>query len=59
VDNALKKMLGNMREKETLKTRFRQVLEHYITQRETLGWPVSAARKEELAKHVRQSLDNL
>lgn len=59
VDDTLKKILGNMRERETLKTRFRQVLDYYITQRETLGWPVSTAKKEELAKHVRQSLDNL
>lgn len=59
VDGTLKKILGNMQDKRTLKTRFRQVLEYYITQREALGWPVSAAKKEELAKHVRQSLDNL
>jgi predicted DNA-binding protein len=59
VDGTLKKILGSMREKEALKSRFRQILDHYITQRETLGWPVSAAKKEELAKHVRQSLDNL
>jgi len=59
VDGTLKKMLGNMRERETLKARFRQVLDHYITQREALGWPISVTRKEELAKHVRQSLDNL
>src|SRR5690606_33454564 len=42
VDGTLKKMLGNMREREILKSRFRQVLDYYITQRETLGWPVSA-----------------
>ncbi|WP_255501749.1 hypothetical protein [Olivibacter sp. SDN3] len=42
-----------------MKSRFRQVLDYYITQREALGWPVSAAKKEELAKHARQSLDNL
>lgn len=59
VDGTLKKILGNMRERETLKSRFRQVLDYYITQRETLGWPVSAAKKEELAGRARQSLDNL
>src|SRR5690606_36120592 len=50
VDGTLKKILGNMPERETLKSRFRQVLDYYITQREALGWPVSAAKKEELAK---------
>src|SRR5690606_29403927 len=59
VDGTLKKILGSMREKEALKSRFRQVLDYYITQREALGWPVSTAKKEELAKHARQSLDNL
>ncbi|SFC85092.1 hypothetical protein SAMN05421747_1384 [Parapedobacter composti] len=59
VDGTLKKILGNMRERETLKSRFRQVLDYYITQREALGWPVSAAKKEELAGRARQSLDNL
>jgi len=59
VDGTLKKVLGNMRGRETLKSRFRQILDYYITQREALGWPVSAAKKEELAKHARQSLDNL
>jgi len=59
ISRILKKILGNMRERETLKSRFRQVLDYYITQREALGWPVSAAKKEELAGRARQSLDNL
>ena len=59
VDGTLKQLLGSLRDKETLKASFRKLLDYYITQRETLGWPVSAARKEELARHVRQSLDNL
>ncbi|WP_448103913.1 BfmA/BtgA family mobilization protein [Pedobacter panaciterrae] len=46
-------------EKVQLKMRFKKLLEYYITQRETLGWPVSAAKKEDLQNHVRQSLENL
>jgi len=42
-----------------LKSHFGKILEHYITQRETLGWSVSAAKKEELAKQVRNALDKL
>lgn len=59
VDATLNKVLGNMQDKRALKTKFRQILDYYITQREALGWGTSAAKKEELAKHARQSLDNL
>jgi len=46
-------------EKELLKLRFKKLLEYYISQREGLGWQVSAAKKDELQSHVRQSLENL
>ncbi|MDR6733965.1 MULTISPECIES: BfmA/BtgA family mobilization protein [Sphingobacterium] len=59
LDKVLKKLLLGIAEKQELKDNFRKILEHYISQRETLGWPVSAARKEELAKQVREALDNL
>jgi len=55
IDNQLKQLMTKVGEKDTLKSNFSKILEHYITQRETLGWPVSAARKEELAKQVRQA----
>jgi len=59
LDKVLKKLLLGIAEKQELKDGFRKILEHYISQRETLGWPVSAARKEELAKQVREALDKL
>ncbi|WP_333887550.1 BfmA/BtgA family mobilization protein [Sphingobacterium siyangense] len=59
LDKVLKKLLLGIAEKQELKDSFRKILEHYISQRETLGWPVSAARKEELAKQVREALDKL
>lgn len=48
-----------LEEKAVLKLRFKKLLEYYISQREGLGWPVSAAKKEELQSHVLQSLENL
>lgn len=59
LDKVLKKLLLGIAEKQELKDNFRKILEQYISQRETLGWPVSATRKEELAKQVREALDNL
>lgn len=46
-------------EKVLLKSRFKQILEYYINQRESLGWPVSNIKKEDLQAHVKQSLENL
>lgn len=46
-------------EKSKLKSSFREILNYYINQRESLGWPVSAAKKEELQSHVRKSLENI
>lgn len=59
LDRALKRTFASMAEKQALKDGFRKVLEHYISQRETLGWPVSAAKKDELARQVREALDKL
>ncbi|WP_449333606.1 BfmA/BtgA family mobilization protein [Sphingobacterium kyonggiense] len=59
LDSDLKRLIVALAEKDKLKSGFRKILEHYIAQRETLGWPVSAAKKEELAKQVRQALENL
>lgn len=59
MDANLKNLILALGEKETLKSNFRKILEHYIAQRETLGWPVSATKKEELAKQVRNAVEKL
>lgn len=59
MDANLKNLIVALGEKETLKSNFRKILEHYIAQRETLGWPVSATKKEELAKQVRNAVEKL
>ncbi len=59
LDKVLKKIFLGITQKQELKDGFRRILEHYIAQRETLGWPVSNAKKEELAKQVREALDKL
>lgn len=59
LDKAIARTQNNLEEKALLKIRFKKILEYYITQRESMGWPVSAAKKEELQNHIRQSLENL
>lgn len=59
LDANLKKLIIALGEKEAQKSNFRKILEHYIAQREMLGWPVSATKKEELARQVRQAVDKL
>ena len=59
LQGAIAKTQTNLEEKALLKLRFKKILEYYISQRESLGWPVSAAKKEELQNHIRQSLENL
>lgn len=59
MEKQLGKILNQAEEKASLKLRFKKLLEYYISQRESLGWPVSAAKKEELQQHVRTSLENL
>lgn len=59
IEIVLKAMRDRMQEKEMLKRKFRKILDFYITHRETLGWPVSAVRKTELAEQTRQSVQNL
>ena len=59
LDKVLKKIFLGITQRQELKDGFRKILEHYIAQRETLGWSVSAAKKEELAKQVREALDKL
>lgn len=49
----------HLEDKALLKSRFRQILEYYITQRESLGWTTANVKKEELQAHVRHSLENL
>lgn len=55
----LRKVLEGVAEKQDLKTNFSKIIEYYIAERETLGWPVSSAKKDELAKKVRQALEKL
>ncbi|TCC96787.1 BfmA/BtgA family mobilization protein [Pedobacter psychroterrae] len=59
LDRAIAKTQNHLEEKALLKLRFKKILEYYISQRESFGWPVSAAKKEELQTHIRQSLENL
>lgn len=59
IENILTAMQDRLLEKELLKQKFRKVLDFYITHREALGWPVSGARKTELAEQARRSLQNL
>lgn len=49
----------HLESKALLKSRFSQILEYYITQRESLGWTTANVKKEELQAHARQSLENL
>lgn len=59
IASVLKKMHEAHEDKKTLKKKFGEILEYYIGQRESLGWPVSQAKKDELASHCRRSLNNL
>lgn len=59
LEKAIAKTQANLDDKATLKANFKKILEYYITHRESLGWPVSAVKKEELQSHVRDSLQNL
>ncbi|WP_158799426.1 BfmA/BtgA family mobilization protein [Pedobacter sp. L105] len=59
IEKSMTKILTQMEEKAVLKSSFKKILEYYINQRETLGWPTSNVKKEELQTHVRQSLQNL
>lgn len=53
------KTQNQVEEKALLKSRFKKILEYYITQRESLGWSTANAKKEELQDHIRKSLENL
>src|SRR5690606_10204797 len=53
----LNKVIADIPDRQRLKTDFRRILDHYIEQRQNLGWPTSAAKKDELAGQVRQALD--
>lgn len=55
----LKKVLADIPDRQRLKTDFRRILDHYIENRENLEWPTSTAKKNELARQVRQSLEKL
>jgi len=59
MDDSIARTQKYLDEKLVLKMRFKKILDYYISQRESLGWPVSAAKKEELQAHTRQSLENL
>ncbi len=57
--NGLKHLVAKQQEKERLKQQFSLLLDHYINQREEMGWTTSGVKKEELIAHVKQSLKNL
>ena len=59
LDKAIAITQASLDDKATLKVNFKKILEYYITHRESLGWPVSAVKKEELQNHVRASLKKL
>jgi len=59
VGAVLKKVLADIPDRQRLKTDCRRILDHYIEQRENLGWPASAAKKDELARQVMQAMDKL
>jgi len=59
LEKGIGKTQTHLDDKTQLKSKFKKILEYYISQRESLGWPVSAVKKEELQVHVRQSLENL
>ncbi|WP_231388323.1 hypothetical protein [Sphingobacterium hungaricum] len=55
----MRKVHEGLSEKQDLKANFSKIMEHYIAGRETLGWPVSSAKKDERAKKVRQAFESL
>lgn len=59
IEKGIQKVQSHMEEKILLKAKFSRILEYYINQRESFGWPVSPNKKEELQNHVRRSLENL
>jgi predicted DNA-binding protein len=59
LERGIGKTHSHLEDKTQLKSRFKKILEYYISQRESLGWPLSAVKKEELQVHVRESLENL
>jgi hypothetical protein len=59
LERGIAKTQTHLKEKALLKSSFRQILEYYITQRESLGWATANVKKEELQALVRQSLENL
>lgn len=59
LDNAIAKTQNHLESKTKLKDQFKKILEYYILHRESLGWSTSNTNKEELQKHVRQSLENI
>lgn len=59
LERGISKTQTHLEEKALLKSRFRKILEYYITQRESLGWTTANIKKEELQANARQSLENL
>ncbi|MBB5645902.1 BfmA/BtgA family mobilization protein [Pedobacter cryoconitis] len=59
INKGIARIQAQMDEKALLKVRFKKIIEHYITQRESLGWPVSSVKKEELQTNLWRSLENL
>ncbi|WP_430613148.1 BfmA/BtgA family mobilization protein [Flavobacterium sp. JP2137] len=59
IQNDIKILIASMKKKEQLKLQFSILLEHYIKEREEIGWTSANIKKEELINYVRQSLKNI
>jgi len=57
--NILDQLSQQLSNKQALKLLFKDLLEYYIKERESLGWQVSTQKREELAKRVRIALDKI
>lgn len=57
--NGLKHLVSKKQKKEHLKDEFSELLDHYITQREEMGWTTSTVKKEEFVAHIKKMLKNL
>jgi predicted DNA-binding protein len=59
LDKTIAKTQIHLNEKAVLKKHFKQILDYYIQQRESLGWNAPTHKKEKLQNHVIHSLQML
>jgi len=58
-EKLLEQLILGQSSRQQLKKDFREILEYYINHRESLGWPVSIQKKDELVQKVRFALEQL